>query len=64
MKVKPSTISSATVDQMILMKWHKRVTSPDHPAFVSNSTLGKIYGVDGSSIRRLYLKRFKDLAQE
>ena len=64
MKQKPSSIKTATIDQMILLKWHMRVTSPDHPSFVTNATLGKLYGVDGSSIRRLYLKRFQDMAEE
>ena len=46
---------------MIVLKYRKLVDSPDHPAYVSNSTLGKIFGIDGSSVRRLYLKRFKEL---
>ena len=41
------------VDQMIILKYHRRVASPNTAAFVSNKTLGKIYGVDASSIGRL-----------
>ena len=47
------------VDEMIKIKWGKYVSHPDNPAYVSNAVLGKIYGVDGSSVRRLYMNRFK-----
>ena len=46
---------------MIFIKWGKHVTSPVTPAFVSNSEIGKLYGIDGSSVRRLYVKRFREL---
>ena len=46
---------------MIVLKYHKLVNSQDHPAYVSNNTLGKIFGIDGSSVRRLCLKRFGEL---
>jgi hypothetical protein len=36
---------------MILIKWGKSVTSQNNPAFVSNAIIGKIYGIDGSSVR-------------
>ena len=47
---------------MILVKWGKPVTHTTNTAFVSNAVIGKIWGIDGSSVRRLYLKRFHDLA--
>ena len=49
---------------MILLKWHKRVTSPNHPSYVSYKVIGSIYGIDGSSVRRLILKRFGQLAAQ
>ena len=61
MKQKVLNITTEQVDQMITLKWHRLVDSPDHPAYVSNSAIGKIFGIDGSSVRRLYIKRFKEL---
>lgn len=46
---------------MILLRYHRLVTSLHHPAFVSYATLGKVYGIDGSSVRRLIIKRLKKL---
>ena len=46
---------------MIKIKWGKLVTNSFYPAFVSNSVIGKIFGIDGSSVRWLYMKRFKEL---
>ena len=43
---------------MIILKWHRMVYSPDLPSYVTYGTIGKIYGIDGSSARRLILKRF------
>ena len=53
------SITAAQVDQMILLKYHRRVTDPGALAFVSNSTIGKIYSIDGSSGGRLLSDRFK-----
>ena len=47
---------------MILLKWGKPVESPDNPAYLSNKVIGKMYGIDGSSIRRLYMTRFAELS--
>ena len=58
MKQKLRDITPDQVDEMILIKWGKPVTHPGHIAFVSNAIIGKIYGIDGSSVRRLYLSRF------
>ena len=44
---------------MIKLKWGRLVTEPINPAFLSNSVIGKLYKIDGSSVRRLYLKRFQ-----
>ena len=43
------------IDQMIILKWHRHVDSPDYPAYVSNAVIGKVFGIDGSSVRRLYM---------
>ena len=37
------------------------VTSADNIQYVSNKTLGKIYGVSASKIRELYMARFKSI---
>ena len=58
MKLKLRDITPDQVDEMIMIKWGKNVTHPGHIAFVSNAIIGKIYGIDGSSVRRLYLSRF------
>ena len=58
MKQKLRDITTDQVDEMIMIKWGKPVTNSNHTAFVSNSIIGKIYGIDGSSVRRLYLSRF------
>ena len=54
-------LTKEDIDNMILLKWGKPVTSIDNPAFLSNHIIGKIYGIDGSSVRRLYMKRFIEL---
>ena len=38
---------------MILFKYHQNVDNPDEPAYVSNATIGKVYGIDGSSVSRI-----------
>ena len=56
MKQVLKTITSEDVDNMILLKWGNPVESPNNPAFLSNNVIGKVYGIDGSSVRRLYMK--------
>ena len=36
---------------MIRIKWGKLVDSLNHTSFVPYATIGKIYGIDGSSVR-------------
>ena len=36
---------------MIRIKWGKLVNSLKHTSFVSYASVGKIYGIDGSSVR-------------
>ena len=64
MKQKLLTITNEDVDNMILIKWGKPVSSSNNPAFVSNAVIGKIFGIDGSSVRRLYMKRFEQLKEQ
>ena len=52
------------VDQMVLLRYHQRVESPKHPAYVTYSTIGKVFGISGSSVRSLVLHRFQELANE
>ena len=52
-------LTEADVDQMIMLKWHRHVEDPTVPAFVSNATIGKVYGIHGSSVSRLLKSRFK-----
>ena len=40
---------------MIMLRYHFRATSPDNPSYVTYNTLGKVYGIDGSSVRRLII---------
>ena len=42
------------IDDLIKLKFGKIVTEAGHPAFVSNSTLGKIFGVSEKQIRSIY----------
>ena len=49
MKQKVRQITSDQVDQMIILKWHQRVSDPYQRSFVSYATIGKIYDIDGSS---------------
>ena len=44
---------------MIKIRWHKLVSNPNLPAYVTYKTLGKVFGIDGSSVRRLIMNRFK-----
>ena len=49
---------------MIVLKWRKLVDSLEHPSFVSYSVIGKVFGIDGSSVRRLIIKRFSEMKKE
>ena len=47
------------VDDLIKLKWGRLVDSPHQYAYATDATLGKIFGVSGSQIRRLYTRRFE-----
>ena len=58
MKQKLLDITTDQIDQMIMIKWGKLVTNTNHTAYLYNAVIGKLFGIDGSSVRRLYIKRF------
>ena len=58
MKQKLKYISEREIKSMIIIKWHWLVFSSEHPSFESYGTVGKIYGIDGSSARRVILEWF------
>ena len=49
------------VDDLIKLKYGRLVTSADNVQYVSNATLGKIYGVSATKIRQLYMARFQSV---
>ena len=53
--------SDAQVDDIIRLKFGRLVATADHKQYVSNAALGKIFGVSGSLIRRLYTARFQQI---
>ena len=58
MKQKLLDITTEQVDMMIRIKWGKWVPNTSHTSFLSNADIGKLFNIDGSSVRRLYMKRF------
>ena len=54
MKQKLLSLTSEDIDNMIMLKWGKKVDCPNHEAYLSNNIVGKVFGIDGSSVRRLY----------
>ena len=57
-------LTDSQVDDMIKLKYGSLVTSADHTAYLSNAALGKIFGISGSQVRRLYLARFQSIADQ
>ena len=64
MKQKLLDITTEQIDQMILIRYRKKVSSDENPSFVSFGVIGKVFGIDGSSVRRLILQRFHQLHNE
>ena len=46
---------------MIQLKWHRMVDNSNLPSYVTYAAIGKVFGIDGSSVRRLVLNRFQQL---
>ena len=61
MKQIVKSITPEQIDQMIVLRYHRMVFAPDAPAYVSYATLGKVFGIDGSSVARLVKSRFQQL---
>ena len=61
MKQKLLQITDDQVDQMMRVKWGRLVDSLDYPSYLSFAVVGKVFGIDGSSVRRLILRRLADL---
>ena len=57
-------LTDSQVDDLIKLKYGMLVTSADHTAYVSNAALGKIFGISGSQVRRLYIARFQSIADQ
>ena len=55
-KQRVHTLTKEDIDNMIYIKWGKHVERPINPAYVPNHVIGRLYGIDGSSVRRLYMK--------
>ena len=55
--------TESQIDDLIKLRYGK-LTSADHVAYVSNATLGKIFGISGSQARRLYMARFQSIADQ
>ena len=56
-------LSEKQVDDIIKMKYGSLVTSTQHIQYVSNATLGKIFGVSATKIRELYMARFQSIEE-
>ena len=57
-------LSEQMVDDLIKLKFGRLVTSPDHTQYVSNATLGKIFGISASQVRRLYMAKFQKIRDQ
>ena len=57
-------LTEAQVDDMIKLRYGRLVTSADHTAYASNATLGKIFGISASQVRRLYMAKFQAIADQ
>ena len=56
--------TEAQVDDLIKLRYGRLVTSADHTAYASNAALGKIFGISGSQVRRLYMARFQSITDQ
>ncbi len=54
-------ITGYEVDALICIKWGRLVTTPNHVARLSNARIGKLLGMSGGTVRKLYLARMVEL---
>ena len=52
------------VDDILKLKFGAVVTSQPSTAYATNQALGKVFGVSGSQIRRLYMTRFEQIREK
>ena len=63
-RINMKILTEQQVDDIIKLKFGKLVTTPKHTSFASDRVLGKIFGVSGSQIRRLYRARFDKISAD
>ena len=56
-----NALTGEEVDFLIVLKFGRLVTTPDHVARLSNARIGKLLGMSGSTVRKLYLRRMMEL---
>ena len=61
MKKITKNLTGKEVDFLIVLKFGRLVTTPDHVARLSNARIGKLLGMSGSTVRKLYLRRMMEL---
>ena len=52
------------VDDLIKLKFGALVTEPGPISYLSNNTLGKVFGCSGTRIRELYMTRFEKIRKK
>ena len=56
-----NALTGEEVDFLIVLKFGRLVTTPDHVARLSNARIGKLLGMSGGTVRKLYLRRMMEL---
>ncbi len=56
-----NALTGEEVDFLIVLKFGRLVTTPDHVTRLSNARIGKLLGMSGSTVRKLYLRRMMEL---
>ena len=57
-------LTNEQVDDLIKLKFGRMVTSHHHVQYASNATLGKIFGISASQVRRLYMAKFQKIRDQ
>ena len=58
------TLTEKQVDDLLKLKFGGIVPIQPSHCFVSDKTIGKIFGVSGSQVRKIYKKRFEENARK